>query len=179
MTSAKVDDNNSTKMWTSVIWKWPCGGCFAQCDAEMLGMIEARFTAQAVFHLYFIWELTTPKSPLKNINHFPTDQDLWIFCKHYSLDHKMLFLLRGVSIELLYGKSNKLVLVKALSIPLYALQNNLQPLAIGEISRIHPERIRWPLDISTDKIPLSVFSSTGWTVLGLSVFHHTGKKNSD
>lgn len=32
------------------------GGHFAQYDVEMLGMIEARFIAQAVLHLYFICE---------------------------------------------------------------------------------------------------------------------------
>jgi len=43
------------------------GGCFAQYDVEMLGMIEARFIAQAVLHLYLICEQPIQKTPLKKI----------------------------------------------------------------------------------------------------------------
>lgn len=40
-------------------------GCFTQYDVEMLGMIEARFTAQAVLHLYFICDQPIQKTPLQ------------------------------------------------------------------------------------------------------------------
>lgn len=53
------------------------GGRFAQYDVEMLGMIEARFIAQAVLHLYFICKQPIQKTPLKkSLNYFPTDQEL-------------------------------------------------------------------------------------------------------
>lgn len=41
------------------------GGHFAQYDAEMLGMIEARFIAQAVLHLHFICEQPIQKNTFK------------------------------------------------------------------------------------------------------------------
>lgn len=40
-------------------------GCFEQYDVKMLGMIEARFTAQAVLHLCFICEQPIQKTPLQ------------------------------------------------------------------------------------------------------------------
>lgn len=79
------------------------GSRFAQYDVEMLGMIEARFIAQAVLHLYFICEPPIQKTPLKNLNYFPADQELSTFCQRYNLDHKMLFLLKGIFRLLLYG----------------------------------------------------------------------------
>lgn len=72
------------------------GGRFAQYDAEMLGVIEARFIAQAVLHLHFICEQPIQKNTFKkNLNHFPADQDLWIFCQQYNLDHKVVLVERN------------------------------------------------------------------------------------